>query len=252
MADDRMQREQAAHSPDAIARRLARGPSVSYLKDFIYGAIDGAVTTFAVVSGVAGANLSSSIILILGVANLVADGFSMAISNYLGTRAEYQQRELVRQEENEEIQRFPSGEREEIRQIFARKGFQGQQLEDIVKVITADRERWVDTMLQEEHGLSLQPANPLLAGSATFSAFILIGSIPLITFVVNAWNPGLIENPFAWSAILTLLAFFIVGAFKGQFVRQPWYQSGAEICIIGALAAAIAYGAGVLLKSLVT
>ena len=78
------------HSPEAIGQRLAGGPSASYLRDWIYGGIDGAVTTFAVVSGVAGAGLPSSIIIILGIANLIADGFSMAVSNFLGNRAENQ------------------------------------------------------------------------------------------------------------------------------------------------------------------
>src|SRR5688500_20164740 len=76
------------HSPEAIRRRLESGPTHNYLRDWIYGGIDGAVTTLAVVTGVAGAQLSPWIILVLGFANLLADGFSMAASNYLGTKAE--------------------------------------------------------------------------------------------------------------------------------------------------------------------
>ena len=84
---------ESEHSTDAIRRRLAQAPAVSYLRDFVYGAIDGAVTTFAVVAGARGANLGDSVVVILGVANLLADGFSMAVSNYLGTRAEREQRD---------------------------------------------------------------------------------------------------------------------------------------------------------------
>lgn len=76
------------HTPEAIKVRLARGSTQNYLRDFVYGGIDGAVTTFAVVAGTIGANLATRIVLILGAANLIADGFSMAASNFLGTRAE--------------------------------------------------------------------------------------------------------------------------------------------------------------------
>jgi len=78
----------ATHTPENVRQRLQTPTTHSYLRDFVYGAIDGTVTTFAIVSGVAGAGLSTGVILILGVANLVGDGFSMAASNYLGTKTE--------------------------------------------------------------------------------------------------------------------------------------------------------------------
>ena len=110
----------------------ASGPDESYLRDWVYGGIDGAVTTFAVAAGVAGANLSPQIVLILGFANLVADGFSMAVANYSGTKAEREQYERLIAIEHKHIAAIPEGEREEIRQIFAKKGFQGEDLERAV------------------------------------------------------------------------------------------------------------------------
>src|SRR5690554_1042763 len=161
----------ATHSPGQIAARLDSGPGGIYLKDFIYGAVDGAVTTFAIVAGVAGAGLSASVIIILGIANLVADGFSMAVGNYLGTRAENELRDKARQRELDEIDKYPAGEREEIRQIYARKGFDGELLEQVVEVITSERERWADVMLQEEYGMALNDHNAIRGGLATFAAF---------------------------------------------------------------------------------
>jgi VIT1/CCC1 family predicted Fe2+/Mn2+ transporter len=129
------------HTPERIRQRLQAPTTHSYLRDFVYGAIDGTVTTFAVVSAVAGAGLSTGVIIVLGVANLVGDGFSMAASNYLGTKTEEELREKARKMEEYHIAHSPQGEREEIRQIFAGKGFADEQLEHVVDVITADHRR---------------------------------------------------------------------------------------------------------------
>jgi len=240
------------HSPEAISKRLAAGPSQVYVKDFVYGAIDGAVTTFAVVSGVAGAGLASPIIIVLGLANILADGFSMAISNYLGTKAENQHVENQRREELAEIENFPEGEREEVRQIYAAKGFSGEQLEGVVAVLTADKNRWVDVMLQEELGLSIEPTKAGMAALVTFFSFAIIGVLPLIPFLLNWWSPGFVSSPFTWSVVITMIAFFVVGAFKGDYVRHSWYRSGIETFVVGGIAALIAYGVGLLLRGVVS
>ncbi len=239
----------AAHHPEAIRERLKSNNHVSYLKDFVYGAIDGAVTTFAVVSGVAGAGLSPSIVIVLGVANLVGDGFSMAVGNFLGTRSEGQQRDRIRRLEERHIAHYPDGEREEIRQIFQDHGFQGKDLDRVVDVITADHDRWVETMLKEEHGLPLSVASPLRAAGTTFLAFFIIGSLPLIPFLLGLAFP--IPSPFAWSTGLTLAAFFSVGAIKSRFIEEHWARSGTETTVMGSVAAALAYLCGLFLRGLI-
>lgn len=240
------------HSPAAIRRRLGRPRRHSYLSDGIFGAIDGAVTTFAVVAGVTGAGLSAGVIVILGAANLLGDGFSMAAANFLGARAARQQHEHERRLEEREIELHPEGEREEIRQIFARKGFTGALLEQVVGVITGDRKRWIDTMMTEEHGAAQELRSPWRAGAATFAAFAVVGAIPLLPFagvVVGALS--LPERPFLWSAAMTAAAFFLVGAAKSRFVDQRWWLSGLETLGVGSVAAALAFAAGVLLGGLV-
>lgn len=240
-----------SHTKDAIASRLAQGPQHSYLKDFIYGAIDGAVTTFAIVAGVAGAGLSHGVIIVLGLANLVADGFSMAVSNYLGTKAEHQLRQHAREIEYKHIQLFPEGETEEVRQIFANKGFKGEDLERVVDVITSDKKRWVDSMLQDELGISLDGPNALRAGTSTFIAFFIIGFIPLISFIINWLFPETTLKPFKISAILTGISFLIVGAVKARFISQHWLTSALETLLIGGIAASIAYYIGHILRGIV-
>lgn len=240
----------SSHTPQAIQRRLDDGPSHTYLRDFVYGAVDGTVTTFAVVSGVAGAGLSTRIVIILGLTNLIADGFSMAVSDYLGTKAESERRDQARMEEQTHIALLPDGEREEIRQILARKGFSGPDLEQAVNVITSDLSRWVDMMIQDEHGLSLTGPNPWKAGLSTFVAFLSVGMIPLAPFLLNWALPGLIANPFTWSSAGTAVAFFLIGAAKSRYVARVWYRAGLETLLVGASAAALAYGVGLLLKGI--
>lgn len=243
------QRLMLSHTPEQVKKRLFGRQRHSYLRDFVYGAIDGTVTTFAVVSGVAGAHLSNQVVIILGLSNLLADGFSMAISNYTGTRAEQQLLEKLRRDEQAHIDAYPEGEREEIRQIFAGKGFEGESLEKIVQVITAKNEQWVDTMLQEEYHLPLFRAEAWRAALATFFAFVGFGFVPVFPFLVN-WliDPASFAEPFLWSTALTGICFLFVGIAKGRFVDQPWYQSGLETFLLGGGAAALSYGVGMLLQ----
>lgn len=236
------------HTPLAVRKRLRRRPSASYLHDFIYGAIDGAVTTFAVVAGSAGADLDETVVIILGGANLIADGFSMAISNFLGSRAERQRRERARREERRHIELVPDGEREEIRQIFAAKGFAGQDLERIVEVITSDPELWTDTMMSEELGFGSTVPNEYRAALATLVAFLAVGCLPLAVFVYDLAVPLDVEHAFAWSAAMTAAAFLVVGALKARFVDQAWWRSALETLVVGGLAASLAYAAGAALQ----
>lgn len=239
------------HTPAAIRARIAAEPEGSYLRDFIYGAIDGAVTTFAVVSGVAGAGLEPGVIVILGAANLVGDGFSMAASNYLGTRADDELRNRKRRMEERHIEQVPDGERDEIREIFRNQGFEGPDLERVVEVITSDRDRWVNTMLKEEHGIALRGPNPLRAAVTTFYAFLLVGIVPLLPFLASIVFGMHLAGPYVWSTVLTTLAFFAVGAFKSRFVEQQWWRSGVETLAVGGAAAILAYLCGMLLQRVV-
>jgi len=231
-----------------VRRRLAV-TSHSYLRDFVYGAIDGIVTTFAVVAGVAGAGLDDRVVIILGAANLVADGFSMAMSNLLGSRAEAQQRARARLEEERHIELVPEGEREEISQIYAAKGLEGETLEAVVEAITADRELWLNTMMTEELGYAPSERSPARAAATTFAAFVALGALPLLVFAFQAAADLNVSAPFAWSAILAGIAFFAVGTFKSRFVDQAWWKAGFETLALGGAAAVLAYAIGIALQN---
>ena len=236
--------EEHDHSPEAIQHRISNVRH-NYVRDWIYGGIDGAVTTFAVVSGVAGASLAPVIVLILGFANLIADGFSMAASNFLGTRAELDDYRRLEKIEYRHIEKYPEGEREEIRQIYLDKGFEGEELEKAIELITADKVRWVQTMLTEEYGLPAEIRSPVKAALSTFSAFIACGLVPLLPYLFG------LGNSFVISSVLTGITFFLIGSVKSRWSTASWLRSGAETFVVGALAAVLAYGVGVLLKGIV-
>lgn len=233
------------HTPEAIRERLARGSHHNYLRDAIYGGIDGAVTTFAAVAGVVGAQLGPSVILVIGFANLVADGFSMAASNYLGTRAEQDDFRRLERVEMRHIELEPLGEEEEVRQIFRKKGFEGDDLNRIVALTIADRDRWVRTMLTEEYGLPAEVRSPVLAAVTTFAAFAVCGLVPLLAYLAGS------VYAFQISALLTGAVFFGIGEAKSLWSTAGWWNSGLATLAIGAVAAILAFAAGVLLRGLV-
>lgn len=225
-----------SYTPRAIHDRLAKGPRKSYLRDWIYGGIDGTVTTFAVVAGVVGANLSPSTLLILGFANLLADGFAMAASNYTGTKSEHDDYLRVLGVERKHIALAPEGEREEIRQIFADKGFSGHDLERVVAVITSNPALWTKTMATEEYGLSPTLRSPIVAALSTFAAFIICGCVPLFSYLLPWGLYGCLAA--------TGATFFGVGAVKSRWSMTSWLRSGLEVFLIGMASAALACAVG--------
>ncbi len=216
-----------------------------HFDDFIYGSIDGAVTTFAVVAGVVGASLPSGIILILGFANLFADGFSMAAANYQASKARNEFVEMKRKQEEWEIDNLEEQERNEIRDIYRKKGFKDELLEEVVRIITSRRKVWVDTMMKEELGLIEDEKNPMDSSVSTFVGFNLVGLIPLIpfmAFMMIGIEPN--SEAFSYSTIAVLTAFFLVGMIKGKIVKKSKIRSGLYTLIIGGTAATVAYFVG--------
>jgi len=236
--DTKRMTQDHGHSHDEIAARLTTGQRHSNLKDMIYGGIDGAVTTFAIVAGVEGAGLSPNIIVALGLANILADGFSMAASNYSGTKAELDDRKRIIQIEERHIAQHPEGEMEELRQILQMRGLSGDVLYQATQEISQNRENWIGLMLTDEYGLARDDPEPLRAALATFAAFLMAGSVPLIPFLFG------FQNAFGTSVLATLCTFFVIGAAKSHWSLAKWWRSGTETLLIGGVAAILAYVVG--------
>jgi VIT1/CCC1 family predicted Fe2+/Mn2+ transporter len=238
----------AGHQAEQIRARVKDTGREDYMGDAVLGAVDGSITTFAVVAGAIGGGFSNIVIIVLGLAKLIADGISMAVSNYLRARVAGERIAAARKMEHRHIDLVPEGEREEVRIIFANKGLSGENLDAVVDAITQDRELWVDTMLQEELNLPTRAPHPLRAAGFTFLAFVLVGFIPLAPFLLL--NLGF-EDVFVVSGALTMLAFFGVGALRGRSMGGSSLRAGFETLLTGGAAAGSAYGIGRLLQGFV-
>lgn len=221
-----------------------------YIAEFVYGGIDGAITTFAVVAGAEGAGLGIEVVVILGLANLIADGFSMSVGNFFSTKAERDTFERHKQVEYWEIENLREKEVQEIREIYAAKGFKGELLEKVVEVITADKDVWVDTMMKEELEMVKGDKAPYKTAGMTFFSFVLVGAVPLLSYLFTGTGPSLQEDLFLYSCILTAVALAIVGSLKSIVTEKNLLFGIFETLLLGGLAAFLAYFVGDVLEKM--
>jgi len=217
-----------------------------YISDIVYGANDGVITTFAIISGAAGATLTPETIIILGLASLVADGISMGMSNYLAisSRLAYQKQERAR--EYFEIENFPEQEKKEVRDILTNWGLDGEELETTLGALTRDKDRWVDIMMREELGIFEDRVDsPLKHGAITTTAFILAGALPLVPYLFGVNS----ESQFTVSLTATAISLFVVGAARTFVTGASLFRSGFQMLLVGGFAAFAAFLVGAIVKS---
>lgn len=236
--------ESSAAAPNLLQKYQA------YLGEFVYGGIDGSVTTFAVVAGSVGAGLDSSVILILGFANLLADGFSMSVGAYLSAKSEGHNYDKHKKSEYAEIEQKPEEERAEVREIYRKKGFEGPLLEQVVDILTADKDRWADVMMKEELFMMEQSRSPLKIGAVTYIAFLLVGFIPLALYLYD-YAFSFSGNLFWATCALTGMGFGIVGWLKSYVTDTSIWKGILETVALGALAAGVAYWVGDVLEKII-
>lgn len=222
-----------------------------YLPEFIYGGMDGSVTTFAVVAGATGANFHPNVIIILGLANLLADGLSMSIGSYLSSKSEMNNYQKLKNIEYWSVDNKPEEETGEIRKIYQQKGFKGEMLEEIVKVITSSRHLWVEEMMKDELKMMESPKAPINKGLATYFSFIAVGLIPLLVYVVDLFLSDTKLPLFLISSVLTFCAFIFIGYLKAHLNHLSKIKGVAETLFLGGIAALVSYMAGTILENLI-
>lgn len=221
-----------------------------YIKSLIYGGLDGIITTFAVVAGVAGASLSAGVVLILGFANLIADGLSMAIGDFLSTKAEMEYEEAERERELWEVENYPEGEKRELIELYMNKGMSEEDATIITETLAKNEKAWIDVMMVEELGILSESESPLKNALVTFFSFAVFGFVPILVYVLAKFLPGLEQNTFLVACVLTGLTLFSLGALKVKITAKNWFLSGLEMLTVGGIAAAAAYLVGTLLSGL--
>lgn len=239
---------EALHQLGRTEEREARPEPPEHLRDAVFGAVDGTVTTFAVVAGAVGAGLGGGVVVILGLANLFADGFSMGVSSYLAARADMHQRVLAREEAEAAVGANPAEEREELREIYLQRGVSAEAAEIIVEELTANRAAWVESIVREQSGPPDGLGQARMGAFVTFLAFLVAGAIPLVVFILDAMGVEVGPGLFVSSAVATALTFFAVGAVKGIVVQRAWWRDGLETLALGGAAATLAYVVGWLLR----
>jgi VIT1/CCC1 family predicted Fe2+/Mn2+ transporter len=207
------------------------------LRDVILGGQDGLVNMLGIALGVVAASGSTHILLVTGLAASITESISMGAVAYtsFGSDRDFYLAERAR--EQNEIEAKPDDKREEIREIYAAKGFKGQLLEDVVSTITSNRETWVGTMMSEE--LHLQPVEQqsLLRSAVIVTVATLIGHlIPIIPFMVVARMPAIIV-----AIALSAVTLFAVGVYSAKTLVGDWRKSGIQMVSIGLGAAALGF-----------
>lgn len=238
------QAHELSQSSDDVRQSLRteawHSPMGRVVRELIFGANDGIITTLGFVAGVSGALTDTKVIIVATIAEMVAGGFSMFMGGYLSSKAQREFFESEIRRERYEMAHMPEQEREEIRQLYRAKGFEGEELENIVARISSNDKIWLRVMLEEELGLFPEHFDrPLLSGALVGLSFAVGAFIPLVPFLFLNRVPALVT-----AIAITALALFGIGVAKTRLTRQNWFTSGLEIAVLGMVAAGVGYAVG--------
>ncbi len=223
-----------------------RAASSALLRNFVFGSADGLVTVMAFVAGVSASLGTRKLVLLAGVAEMFAGAFSMGLGALLGSRAEEHLYARERAREIREIHEMPEREREELRDIYRKKGFIGDDLERVIATLTANDERWIEVMMTEELGLHPVETPAWQSGVVVGSSYIVAAAVPLLPYLFVGGRAAL-----GASLLLTTLALACVGWAKSSFTQRPIIGGIVETCLLGLGGTAICFALGRLGAALV-
>jgi len=213
------------------------------LRAAVFGANDGLVSNASLIMGVAGASQDNSIILLSGIAGLVAGAASMAAGEYVSVRSQRELYEYQIQLEREELEEYPEEEAEELALIYNARGVSMEQARAMANELIQDKEHALDTLTREELGLNPEDlGSPIMAALSSFAAFAFGALIPLLPFLYHG-----VSGPIPAALVLTAISLFLVGALISLFTGKSAFKGGLRMLLIGGSASALTYGIGLLL-----
>ncbi len=208
------------------------------VRDVVLGVSDGLTVPFALAAGLSGAVANNFIVFLAGVAEMLAGGIAMGLGGYLSEKSHAEIYRQEREREHYEGERLPEQETREVREIWKARGYEGEELEQLVEAIIKDRHRWVDFMMREELGLVEPAVGAALKTSLTIGLSYIAGAlVPLFPFLL----PLPVQRALLVSTATTLTTLFLVGIFKSRYTGGTWWRNGLETMFIGAAAAGAAY-----------
>lgn len=225
--------------------------SREYLGEFVYGGIDGSVTTFAVVAGSAGGNLDTKVVLILGVANMLADGLSMGIGSYLSSKSEMQNHQRLKNGLHSEFKSNKSKVLKTLGVILEGLGLKGKLKDDVAAAVSADEDVTVDMVLKYEHDEIMSTSHPVWNGIMTYIAFVLVGFVPLLTYLFQDLLGLSDAQLFPLSCLFTSIGFLIIGALKSLLTEENILKAILETLFLGGVAALVSYYVGDILEKII-
>jgi len=218
-----------------------RGFGGNALRAAVLGANDGLVSNLSLVTGVAGAALTSHAILITGIAGLLAGACSMALGEWLSVNSSRESYQRQIDAEATELAEVPAEEKEELALIYQAKGLSEEQARALAERLMADKDTALDTLVREELGIDPNElgGSAIVAATTSFLLFALGAIFPVIPFAVTGGVPALVA-----SVVLSGIALFVIGAATSLFTGRGTLFSGARQLVVGLLAAAVTYGIG--------
>jgi VIT1/CCC1 family predicted Fe2+/Mn2+ transporter len=217
--------------------------SGKYVKSLVFGGLDGIITTFAVVAASVGGSLNTDVILLMGFANLIADGLSMGFGDYLSSQAEFEYTRAEHKREKWELDNYPEGEKQEMVELYVARGMTQADAESVIEVMSKYKNFFLDVMMVEELGLMPpdESDSPAKNGMVTFVAFVVFGFIPLMSYVLAGATGASDVANFVAACVLTACTMLALGAAKAKFTNQSMVKSALLMLLNGGMAAVAAY-----------